>query len=197
MTREQHIRLIEGVRADKKLSHFIYMADKVSVVAIVAAYAVLLIRLMFFEHFGIYLLPGCLVVPLVSFVIFSLVRKVLNRPRPYKVYGIEPIMPRDKDGESFPSRHVFSAFLISVTYVNVSFEWAAMIGVVGIVLAVLRVCEGTHFVKDVVVGAIVGLLCGLIGFCLYYEFYYIPLITKEIKTLFNNGNFFDLMMFFE
>ena len=55
-------------------------------------------------------------VPAVSFVSLSVVRRGLNRPRPYEALDIVPLIPRDKKGASFPSRHVFSVFVIAMTW---------------------------------------------------------------------------------
>ena len=55
-------------------------------------------------------------VPAISFVSLSVVRRGLNRPRPYEALDIVPLIPREKKGESFPSRHVFSVFVIAMTW---------------------------------------------------------------------------------
>lgn len=51
-------------------------------------------------------------VPAVSFILVSVFRAKLNARRPYEVYQFQPLIPKDKCGNSFPSRHVFSIFVI-------------------------------------------------------------------------------------
>ena len=51
-------------------------------------------------------------VPAVSFVLVSFFRKVYNAKRPYEIYDFKPLIEKDTKGKSFPSRHVFSIFVI-------------------------------------------------------------------------------------
>ena len=53
-----------------------------------------------------------LVVPASAFVVGTLVRKLIDRPRPYTALGFTPLFPKDKTGQSMPSRHCFSAAAI-------------------------------------------------------------------------------------
>ena len=61
------------------------------------------------------LLPQAVLVPAVSFVVVTLFRKIVNEPRPYEKYDLPPVIDKDAGGKSFPSRHVFSVFVIAVT----------------------------------------------------------------------------------
>ena len=54
-----------------------------------------------------------LLIPGISFVVVSIFRKYINFPRPYELLNIDPIIAKDTKGKSFPSRHVFSAFIIA------------------------------------------------------------------------------------
>lgn len=105
-------------------------------------------------------------VPAVSFVSLSVIRRGLNRPRPYEALDIVPLIPRDKKGESFPSRHVFSVFVIAMTWGWVCPPVGYLLGVVGVLLAVTRVVAGIHFPRDVLAGALLGVACGWVGFYL-------------------------------
>ncbi len=49
-----------------------------------------------------------------SFVFLSLYRKKHNAKRPREVYNIPSAIEKGKEGKSFPSRHSFSAAIISV-----------------------------------------------------------------------------------
>ena len=103
-------------------------------------------------------------VPAVSFVSLSVVRRGLNRHRPYEALDIVPLIPRDKKGESFPSRHVFSVSVIAMTWLWVCPPVGAALWVLAAVLAWARVTAGIHFPKDVLAGAAVGLTAGLLGY---------------------------------
>ena len=103
------------------------------------------------------------------FGLFSMMRRQLAAPRPYEVIdfwalGIE--IPSKKRGSSFPSRHVFSAFLIG-TMMLIKLPIVAGVSLFfGVLLAVSRVMRGIHFIKDTVVGAIIGIISGAIALLL-------------------------------
>ncbi len=107
-----------------------------------------------------------ILVPVISFVLVTLVRNLLNSPRPYEVFDRKSIMPKKTKGKSMPSRHVFSITIIAMTYFAVfptPIVGIALL-VVSVVLAVIRVVTGVHFIKDVVCGIIIGVVCGILGF---------------------------------
>lgn len=114
--------------------------------------------------------PGfvpAVLVPGISFVLVSIFRSKINAPRPYETPGAAaPIIKKDAPGKSFPSRHVFSIFVIAVT---VFWVWPApgiLVGIAGVILAWCRVAGGVHFPRDVIAGALIGIGCGVIGFYL-------------------------------
>lgn len=110
------------------------------------------------------LLYRSILIPGVSFIFVSQFRKKLSAPRPYEVYNFTPALDKDTVGKSFPSRHVFSIFMIACTYFQVSIPIGIIIMILGLGLAVIRVVGGVHFIKDVVAGAIMAILIGIICF---------------------------------
>ena len=99
----------------------------------------------------------------IPFVFVSFVRKLINAPRPYELYDFYEVKPKGKAGQSFPSRHVFSAFIIAVLSSLASLWLAVIAFVMGTALAVSRVLLGMHFIRDVAAGALLGLVCGILG----------------------------------
>ena len=100
---------------------------------------------------------------LISFILLSLYRKMADKKRPSEVYGIPSAIERDKKGKSFPSRHSFSAAVISVCLFHISLPLGATFLTISIIIAALRVLLGLHFVKDAVAGLLIGVLCGFIA----------------------------------
>lgn len=101
-----------------------------------------------------------------SFILVTLFRMICNTDRPYTVYDFEPLIAKEKKGESMPSRHVFSAFVIAMSFLY-TYTWISIpIFIVSILMAIGRVIGGVHFPKDVIVGALIGILSGIIGFYL-------------------------------
>ena len=103
-------------------------------------------------------------VPASGFVILSLLRKKLNAPRPYEVWEIVPLLDRDSPGQSMPSRHVFSATIISMACLHASLSVGVILLVFSALLGLVRVLGRVHFPKDVVIGYICGLAWGVIFF---------------------------------
>ncbi len=111
------------------------------------------------KQVGIYLF-----IPASGFVILSLLRKKINAPRPYEVWGIVPLLDRDSPGQSMPSRHVFSATIISMACLHASLTMGMICLTLSAFLGLVRVLGGVHFPKDVVVGYICALVWGVLFF---------------------------------
>ena len=103
-------------------------------------------------------------IPASGFVILSLLRKKINAPRPYEVWEIVPLLDRDSPGQSMPSRHVFSATIISMVCLYASLSVGVILLVFSALLGLVRVLGGVHFPKDVVVGYICALVWGVLFF---------------------------------
>ena len=124
----------------------------------------------YYLYLGYLMIPGdggvllyrSILVPGVSFIVVPLFRKIISSPRPYQVFGFTPVLDKDTIGKSFPSRHVFSIFMIAMTYLQSSVLMAVIISVLGIFLAIIRVLGGVHFIKDVVAGASIAIIISVI-----------------------------------
>lgn len=103
-----------------------------------------------------------LLVPALSFFAVSMVRAKIVAPRPYETLDIVPLIPKDTHGRSFPSRHVFSAFVIAMGWLACCMPVGVALLVAGGVLAVVRVLGGVHWPRDVAAGAALGIAAGLL-----------------------------------
>ena len=111
------------------------------------------------KQVGIYLF-----IPASGFVILSFLRKKINAPRPYEEWDIKPLLDRDSPGQSMPSRHVFSATIISMACLHASLTMGMICLTLSAFLGLVRVLGGVHFPKDVVAGYICALVWGVIFF---------------------------------
>ena len=111
------------------------------------------------KQVGIYLF-----IPASGFVILSFLRKKINALRPYEVWEIVPLLDRDSPGQSMPSRHVFSATIISMACLHASLTMGMICLTLSAFLGLVRVLGGVHFPKDVVAGYICALVWGVIFF---------------------------------
>ena len=113
------------------------------------------------QQVGIYLF-----IPASGFVILSLFRKKINHPRPYETWDICPLLEKDSSGQSMPSRHVFSATIISMACLHANLPVGLILLVLSALLGLVRVLGGVHYPKDVLVGYACGLIWGILFFIL-------------------------------
>lgn len=99
----------------------------------------------------------------IPFVAVSIARAVINAPRPYEIYSFYKEPPKKKKGRGFPSRHVFSVFVIASALAFENILLGAGLAALGLLLAVCRVLLGMHFVRDTVAGAVIGITSAVIG----------------------------------
>ena len=105
-------------------------------------------------------------VPAVTLVLVSVVRKAVNAPRPYEAFNVDPLLPATTKGQSMPSRHVTCAAVIACALGWLHASWGIEMGAAALLVAYTRVAGGLHFPRDVVAGVALGLACGIVGFAL-------------------------------
>ncbi len=101
--------------------------------------------------------------PFTSFILVSVIRKCIDAKRPYEKYDIKPLFIKDTEGESMPSRHVFSITIIAMCWLYVSVPVGIIMLILVAIMATSRVLAGVHFVRDVIAGFAIGILCGIAG----------------------------------
>ena len=113
LNRETYIRLMDWGNADQKRIRGIYLLNQLVTYIIYIAYPALALYL-FMERdkrlWKIVLVPG------VSFLLVSVFRAVYDEKRPYVAFDYKPVIQKEKKGKSMPSRHVFSAMILSAAF---------------------------------------------------------------------------------
>ena len=99
----------------------------------------------------------------VPFVFVSLLRRYIGAPRPYEVYDFFEYRPKDSEKNSFPSRHAFSIFAIGVATWFVYPVFGSILLTLGLFMCVIRVALGYHFPRDVITGAVIGVISSVVG----------------------------------
>lgn len=101
--------------------------------------------------------------PVLCLLIVTVLRFAVARPRPYAEdgAGVTPLAKK-KDGvdNSFPSRHVACAFVISTVLLPFATGLALGAFVFAVALAFLRFALGLHYLSDLIGGAVIGTVCG-------------------------------------
>jgi membrane-associated phospholipid phosphatase len=162
-------KMTKGIKAHPAAKKTIEILDKVLAWGYVAAYAVFL-GLTFLQPNALSPFPWLLVLnkvglPALCFVAVSALRWLIKRPRPYETdgAGIEPLVEKRSRGNSMPSRHVGSAFVISMVVLPECLIGGIFLLVVATGVGVLRVLRGVHYPSDVLVGALLGIAFGAVG----------------------------------
>lgn len=104
--------------------------------------------------------------PAIGFGLLSAIRKQLNQARPYEKWAIQPLLAKDTSGKSMPSRHVFSATVISMCLLYFFWLPGLICLLLSAGLATVRVIGGVHYPKDVVIGYLCGICWGALVFLL-------------------------------
>lgn len=158
MTKETYLKLTKPVRENKKKARLLSLVNGVLTSFVFVLYPVFLLLLYAERH---PLLPRAILIPGISFAAVSVFRAVVNVSRPYEKFNLPPALGKDTKGKSFPSRHVFSIYIIAMTVLYVYPDAGLLLGILGLVLAVIRVVGGVHEPRDVIAGALFGIFCGL------------------------------------
>ena len=141
MTRESYEKITGILRGHPRRIRLVCLLNHTLTGFIFVLYPAFLL-LLFLEGSTFFL--RALLVPAVSFAAVTLFRRIFNAPRPYEKFGLPPAIEKDTAGKSFPSRHVFSVFIIAATIFYVHPSAGILLGLLGVVLAVLRVIGGVH-----------------------------------------------------
>lgn len=163
MKKDTYLKMTRPFRENAKLARSLHIINKIITYVMVALYMGLLA---YYACNQDERLIRAIIVPLDSFIIVTVFRYMLNRKRPYEHFDIPPVIQKDTAGKSFPSRHVFSAFIIAMTYLCWSpLVWAGTVLLVLVAgMAVVRVISGVHYISDVAAGAICGIAAGVLGY---------------------------------
>ena len=158
-------KMTKGIKARPAAKKIIEILDKVLAWGYVAAYAVFLGLTFFGQPFLWLTLLNKVGLPALCFVAVSALRWLIKRPRPYETdgAGIEPLGEKRSRGNSMPSRHVGSAFVISMVILPECLIGGIALLVVATGVGALRVLRGVHYPSDVLVGALIGVAFGAVG----------------------------------
>ena len=154
MNQQTYRKITDGIRGLENGEKIVQFINSIATKIVYMAYVVGIIILFDEKNKG-----------LARFVAVTAISFIINSERPYTMYDFKPIIEKNKKGESMPSRHVFSAFIIGMAFFYIGeIPLGIIVFVCGLIIAIVRVISGVHFPKDVIVGALVGILCGVVGF---------------------------------
>ncbi|SFB13397.1 PAP2 superfamily protein [Acetitomaculum ruminis DSM 5522] len=158
---EEYLKKYNYIINKPGLKKAIIVINKILTAIVYGAYLSAILYLAIYNRF---MLIKFIVIPGISFLIITIIRKKINAPRPYELLGIKPIIDKNTKGHSFPSRHVFSVFVIATVFLDYCLIVGILLIIDGILLAYVRVIGGVHFTKDVLAGALSGIVFGSLIF---------------------------------
>ena len=161
MKKEFYDKLAEPFERDEGRRKGLLKLNTVITNLVYAVYPALLVVSLFMRDKSFF---KVLLVPAISFLLVTLFRKMCHAQRPYEVWGVSPLIPKETKANSFPSRHVFSIYMIAMAAGYLWWPLAILLFVAGVFLAAARVIGRVHFLKDVIAGAILGVGLGIVGF---------------------------------
>lgn len=158
--KNKYEKVLYRVYSDEGLSEILRISSLAIVALTVYAFFVHILKLLEVSPLGVIEL---LIITGVPFLALSVMRRLINAPRPYELLEFYERKPKDRLGSSFPSRHVFSVFVIATVITPANVLLGCGLFVLGIALAAMRVLLGVHFIRDVVAGALIGAVSGVLG----------------------------------
>ena len=167
MKQESYIKITEAVRKKKNGVKIVTGINRIVTIMIYVLFAVIILMSAFMQYQNNS--STCVRVVLVcsiSFVAVTIFRYIIDEKRPYVVYDFTPLIVKEKEGQSMPSRHVFSAFVIAMSALYICIPLGIFMMLLAVIMAFERVICGVHFPKDVIAGAVIGIVSGIIGFYL-------------------------------
>lgn len=115
------------------------------------------------------LCEGALSVILSRGIITIIIRAVYNHPRPFDFYGFKSLIP--ESGNSFPSGHMTFLFALAASVYFINKRWGWYFGAASFAIGIARIFAGVHWPLDILGGAIIGILSGVLIHLLVLPYY--------------------------
>ena len=160
MKKETYIKLMEYIRCRKALKGVIEVLYTALPLVMVIMYPLIVVLngIRGLDHKFIL----SVIVPAVTLVGVYIMRKLINKPRPYEKYSVSSLITKEKKGQSFPSNHAACGFVIAMTGFSISPLLGGLLLGVAVLIALTRIFSGVHFISDVAAGTFIGILMGIV-----------------------------------
>ena len=160
MNKQTYVKVMDYLYEHRVLRKTMVAVERIIEVSVIVAYFASLIYCLYTSA-GRALLSA--VTCLLALYLCTMIRVVADKKRPYEVYETLPAIDKTTKGKSFPSRHLTSIGVISITLLSLNIPLGIVFLLLTAVMGALRVLLGVHFIKDVAVGAAIGIIIGVVG----------------------------------
>lgn len=165
INKKNHKAITDFFKNHKTANKILKISYKLLPAIIFVSYPLMLIYIFIFQRKD---LLSMIIIPAGVFVSVTVLRKLINRKRPYEVYDIPSVFKKETVGNSMPSRHTASALIISLAMLKINPYLGIAFLLISLLIAISRIFAGVHFISDVIVGAVISLAAGTI-------FFFVPL----------------------
>jgi len=163
----QYRNMSEYFSQTKKRSATVKALHDVLPLVMYIFYPVQIVALAINEGFGSEVFLRFTLIPLGTLIVVTVIRALINAQRPYEKYDYTPVVQKNTVGKSFPSRHTVSAFIIAMAFMYIQMSLGIIMLVIATAIGITRVVSGVHFIRDVISGAAIGILIGVLGFFVF------------------------------
>lgn len=117
-------------------------------------------------------------------VIAEIIKNFLHQPRPYIVLETaSKLIVENKDFQSFPSGHAAIFFAIATAVYFFNKKLGIVFFITAILVGIARIFVGVHWPSDILAGAVIGIISGIIINKLFFKKYY----GSQIKNQRDSG----------
>ena len=100
-------------------------------------------------------------------VLISIIKNIIQRPRPFISNPVVSLILNNPSGYSFPSGHAASAFAVATFLYLRNIRYKNIIISIAFSMAFSRLYVYVHYLSDVLVGSLIGILVGIFMNYLY------------------------------
>lgn len=115
-----------------------------------------------FKKYWKMVLEAIIVAGITRFIIAEIIRKIWFRPRPFVSHQVNQLINYNSLEASFPSGHACFYFALSTVIYFYNKRLGIAFYIFSLLIVFSRVFVGIHWPSDILVGAIIGVLMGII-----------------------------------
>lgn len=156
MNKKRYMMVVQFFSENKLAHNILYIIYKVLPYVMIVTYPVLLLVMLIRLGF-VWEWMKLVLVPLSVLMLVTVMRMVVDAKRPYEVYGVHSVFHKQTEHQSMPSRHTASAYVIAMTFLKVNVPLGVIMLILASLIEASRVLAGSHFIRDVVIGAVIGI----------------------------------------
>ena len=136
--------------------------------AVWIAVSILFLCIRRYRKCGVVMLSALVFCTLINTV---LLKNLVQRARPFDVVKGLTILIGRPSGFSFPSGHTSTSFACAWAIMSMEKKFAVPAFILAALIAFSRVYVGVHYPTDVMAGAVIGIMCGVVVCLAYRRFF--------------------------